>query len=116
MKKLIIAVLAAMVFAGTAFAAGIGVEIQGGVNLADGSTTKVGNATTANTQDVAAVKARGWFIRNRITASGEYGKFGAWFRYDANSYWGGQSGTGNVWWKPVDQFRLLIGGNPDGLF
>jgi hypothetical protein len=49
--------------------------------------------------------------RVRIEASGESedGTFGGWVRVE-----GGM--VGNVWWKPSDLLKLMIGGNPDGMF
>jgi hypothetical protein len=49
--------------------------------------------------------------RVRIEASGESedGTFGGWVRVE-----GGM--VGNVWWKPSDLLKFMIGGNPDGMF
>ena len=124
MKKLIaISVVFALV-AGAAFAADIGVDVKGGVNLIKGDT---GKKATLDKDGKAATEsnkptADGGMSQFRISASGEddNGTFGAFFRYDAD--WGNGRGAnvagaqGHAWWKPIDQLKLLIGGGPDGRF
>jgi hypothetical protein len=72
--------------------------------------------------------------RLRIEGSVENddGTFGAWIRFNAmnalsttgdinGKHWEeGQAKIPNIsglaWWKPIDMFKLSIGGNPDGLY
>jgi len=127
MKKLIaISVVFALV-AGAVFAADIGVDVKGGVNLIKGDTGKdkgVTDGTILGTDSptTAAHKptADGGMSQFRISASGENddGTFGAFFRYDAGWGWSKDVGSaqGHAWWKPVDALKLLIGGGPDGRF
>jgi len=67
-----------------------------------GNTTLVGS----NTGDDAKITGSGGLGRVRIDGGGETGdgKFGGYYRFEGGA-------TGNAWWKPIDQFKLLIGGN-----
>jgi len=112
MKKLIaIAVVFALV-SGVAFAVDLGGTVIGQVTVLqngdykndDGDDTIVGSAN---------------FKRIRIEGAGEAGdgKFGGWIRIDPKG--DGEfvpGGAGSVWWKPIDQFKVTIGGNPDGVW
>jgi len=121
MKKLIaISVVFALV-AGVAFAADVSGEVFAKVTPLQSSTQK---------DDI--VTAAGEMRRVRVEASGQddEGTFGGYVRIDKTPWWSGswngdlgvvgsETGilTGNVWWKPVDQFKFLIGGNgKDGFF
>jgi len=121
MKKLIaISVVFALV-AGAAFAADVSAEVIGKINLAEGDTGKdvyldKDGKVASESHDV---KATGGFRRARVMGSGENdeGTFGGWFRFETYGYKAlGDGLAGNVWWKPVEQVKLLLGGNPDGLF
>ena len=111
MKKLIaIAVVFALV-AGTAFAVDLGGTVIGRVGLfggdknADGDDIVVGSASLS---------------RIRLEGAGEVaeGKFGGWLRFspqDIRFGDGDNVGTaGLAWWKPISQFKMIIGVNPDG--
>jgi len=107
MKKLIaISVVFALV-AGVAFAVDLGGTVIGTVNVLE-----------SNTGDDAPVTSGGKMNRVRIEGSGEAGdgNFGGWLRFDATN--GGvflnDIASGIAWWKPIDQFKLSIGVNPDG--
>ena len=94
MKKLIaISVVFALV-AGVAFAVEVGGTVIGTVNVLESTTA-----------DGSTVNGSGGLNRVRIDGSGEAadGTFGGYIR--AAEF------TGNVWWKPMDQLKLLIGGN-----
>jgi hypothetical protein len=108
MKKLIaIAVVFALV-AGVAFAADVGVDVYGVVEMVNGTSVK----------DTDMGAGGGWG-RTQFGASAENddGTFGGWFRFRADGWDSGNGKTwGNVWWKPIDQVKLMIGGNNDGLF
>jgi len=112
MKKLILISVVFALVAGIAFAVDLGGTVIGSVDVlrggdfknADGDDTIVGGA---------------FWKRIRLEGSGETGdgKFGGWIRIgpicDGEFVPGG---AGSVWWKPIDQFKLAIGGNPDGIW
>jgi len=114
MKKLIaIAVVFALV-SGVAFAVDLGGTVIGQVTLLEGQDPAVKNA---DGDDIIGGSAG--FKRIRIEGAGEAGdgKFGGWIRIDPKG--DGEfvrGGAGSVWWKPIDQFKLTIGGNPDGVW
>jgi len=114
MKKLIaISVVFALV-AGVAFAVDLGGTVIG--------TVDVLKSTTA---DGAKVESGASMDRVRIDGSGENGdgNFGGYFRFNGawvpeGSYfpWAPMA-AGNAWWKPLDQFKLIIGSNGgDGFY
>jgi hypothetical protein len=128
MKKLIAIAVVFALAAGGAFAADIGATVFTGVNLMEGST-----------QDGSTINGSGAQYRLRLEGAGENedGNFGAWLRVEGgsaslnwNDDWdpitdgygdlvnvGFNTGFyGLAWWKPIDQFKLTIGGNPDGLY
>jgi len=102
MKKLIaISVVFALV-AGVAFAVDVGGTVISGVTLISGDTG-----------DDSDVMAGGAMKRMRFEGAGEAGdgNFGGWLRLGD----GGSPGfNGLAWWKPLDQFKLTFGANPDG--
>jgi hypothetical protein len=104
MKKLIVlSVVFALVASTAAFAVDLGATIIGSASLASGES---GDDASED------IVGSGGLGRVRIDGGGEAGegKFGGYFRYDGGA-------TGNAWWKPIDQFKLLIGGNGgDGFF
>jgi hypothetical protein len=127
MKKLIaIAVVFALAVGGV-FAADLGVNIIGTVNLLEGNTNEGSEITGSASLD-----------RVRIEGAGENddGTFGAWIRvegafggyftvppswhddYKDGIAWEGDGFApfGLAWWKPIDMFKLSIGGNPDGIY
>jgi opacity protein-like surface antigen len=97
MKKLIaISVMFALVVAG-AFAADVSGEV-------------IGQFIVANQDgDGDTMAGDGEMKRLRIEVSGtnDDETFGGWIRAE-----GGVDGL--VWWKPIPQFKLILGGNPDG--
>jgi len=142
MKKLVaISVVFALV-AGVAFAADVGVEVFGNIELINGSTGKTeavygtqqdvdlgfANPATWQKWDNRYTKNLVWDTkrpgtgfgngRTRISASAQNddGTFGGWARFDAGSFGGGVSAWGNVWWKPIEQVKFQIASNPDGEF
>jgi hypothetical protein len=125
MKKLIaISVVFALV-AGVAFAVDVTGTVFGHVNVLEGSTAEDSKVTASGGMD-----------RVRIDGSGEAGDglFGGYvrFQYGNKKYfepvtWNeeGVNETGadfnlldsaNAWWKPIDQFKLIIGNNSDGIW
>jgi hypothetical protein len=129
MKKLIaIAVVFALV-AGGVFAADISATVFGGVRVVQTDST-----------EGTDIGYDAGMSRMRLEGSGEAGdNFGAWYRFDPAS-WSATGGEGFkdwedwsdtnmptgasfshgvsalAWWKPIDQFKMTIGGNPDGLY
>jgi len=133
MKKLIaISVVFALV-AGAVFAAEVSGEVFGTVTPLQGDTAKAPAG-----QKGSGVKGTGDMKRIRVEVTGEddNGLFGGYVRVDRSPWWRGEiqkedwsgdSGdhlpgdlatvTGNVWWKPSEQFKFMIGGNgKDGFF
>ena len=124
MKKLIaIAVVFALVAAGSVFAVDLGGEVIGTVNLMKGDN-----------QDGTKVTGSADMNRIRIQGEGEVGdgKFFGWFRAegpvagasfgtddDGNQTFDGGGGGfwGHAGWKPIDQLKIWIGSNGgDGFF
>jgi len=111
---------------GVAFAdVTVGGQVSGGVSLLSGSSEA---DSTVDTQGKMTV------LRLHADGQDENGKFGFHARFLASPWWGqpdwagegiigissGDSvmfASGNAWWKPIDQFKLQIGGNgKDGFF
>jgi len=110
MKKLIAIAVVFALAVGTAFAVDLGADVTAHANLFKGSSG--GGGVTASGQ-MDAVKLKG---------SGEVmdGKFGAAMRADFGTAtevtisgekykFTGTSGEGYAYWKPIDQFKLIIG-------
>jgi len=71
------------------------------------------NVIESDTGDDAKVTSSGGMDRIRIDGSGEAGDgaFGGYIRLD-----NGDIDSANAWWKPIDQFKLIIGNNSDGFW
>jgi len=107
MKKLIaIAVVLALV-SGAAFAVDLSGTVFGHVNIMQGDTGKDAAG------DANKVTAGGGIDRARIDGSGEAGegKFGGYIRIDS-----GDLADAYAFWKPIDQFKLIIGGFSDAFW
>jgi hypothetical protein len=113
MKKLIAISVVFALAAGVAFAVDLGGTVNTSVNVI--KTDFNGGSVDASAQ----------FETLRLEGAGEAGegKFGGWIRLDPAglkvdgtdvNFNPGVSGI--AWWKPIDQFKLSVGGNPDGLF
>jgi len=102
MKKLIVIAVVFALVAGAAFAVDLGGTVFGHVNVMKGST-----------EEDSKVLAGGGMDRVRIDGSGEAGegKFGGYIRLDK-----GDDTSALAWWKPIDQFKLTIGKNGDGIW
>jgi len=110
MKKLIaIAVVFALV-AGVAFAVDVGGTVFGHLNVLEGDTG-----------EDSKVSASGKMDRLRIDGSGEAGEgaFGGYVRAQIQ-HWVGPIPIGfdaaYAWWKPIDQFKLIIGCQSDAFW
>ena len=105
MKKLIVLSVVFALVAAAAFAVDLSASVFGLVTPFQSDTAK-------NADDEASkITSSGEFKRIRFDGAGEAGDgaFGGWIRFD-----GGFSGYS--FWKPIDQFKMLIGGNPDGMY
>jgi len=117
MKKLIaISVVFALV-AGAAFAVDVTGTVFGKGTLIQGDTGKddAGNSNKAT--------AGGQMKRVRLDGAGEAGdgEFGGYIRYQSDGDFGGDTKAPGVdsvyaWWKPMDQFKLIIGKNSDAFW
>jgi hypothetical protein len=113
MKKLIAISVVFALIAGAAFAVDIGGTVIGSADVIKGDTGKDANG------DANKVTSGGGMGRIRLEGAGEAGdgNFGGWIRFDPR---GGNNlddlVAGNAWWKPIDQFKLSFGGNPDGIW
>jgi hypothetical protein len=112
MKKLIAIAVVFALAAGGVFAADLGASVFGKVNLLEGNTIEKAD------DDLPGVFGSGTMGRLRLEGSGENddGTFGAWIRLGKEGWQGGPTYEGLAWWKPIDQFKLAIGGNSDGLY
>jgi len=114
MKKLIAISVVFVLLAGAAFAeTSIGGAAHGKIVVAEGSTEKDANDETAD------IGVGGNMLRLRIDANGtsDDGKFGGYVRLNAGTDFGGVTGFGNAWWKPIDALKILIGSaGYDGFF
>ena len=107
MKKLIAVAVVLALVVGTAFAVDLGGTVFGHVNVLEGDTGKdaAGDATP--------IKGSADFNRARIDGSGEVadGAFGGYIRIDSGGF-----SDAFAFWKPIDQFKLIIGNNGDGMW
>jgi len=111
MKKLIAILALVALVSGAAFAQ-IGANVIGTIVIAqDGYDAD---------EDKDIVVGGGEMNRVRLQGAGENeeGTFGAWIRaemapgyVDESTWW-----EGLAWWKPIDQLKLTIGGNSDGIY
>jgi len=99
MKKLIVLSVVFALVATAAFAVDLSASVFGRVTPVQGAS------------DADDITAGGGFERIRFDGYGEVaeGAFGGWIRFD-----GGFSGY--AFWKPIDQLKIVIGGNPDGMY
>jgi hypothetical protein len=113
MKKLIAIAVVFALAAGGVFAADLSASVFGSVELFSGDTTEKADG-------VAKVYGSGGMGRLRLEGSGENddGNFGAWYRFEEGPDYAGfpPSWEGLAWWKPIDAFKLVIGGNSDGIY
>jgi len=84
--------------------------------FADVGGTVIGSINVLESGD--EIMGSGGMSRLRLEGSGanEDGTFGAWLRVNAGSQGGSGSFFGIGWWKPIDQLKISLGGNPDGIF
>jgi hypothetical protein len=119
MKRLIVISVVFALVAGTAFAEiNVGGAVFGRFDVIEGTSEKDDNTDWAadNGKGKAIFDSRdittgGTMTRLRLDGSGESedGTFGGYIRFEAGSDGGSTTGWGHAWWKPIDQFKLLIG-------
>jgi len=104
MKKLIVLSVVFALVASAAFAVDLGGTVFARVTPLQGDT------------DSDDITASGGFERVRLEGYGEVaeGTFGGWMRLGNGI--GDGFAAAYAFWKPIDQFRILIGGNPDGFY
>jgi len=107
MKKLIVLSVVFALVASAAFAVDVGANVFGKVVPAQGESGD--NASDDITSSLS-------FERVRLEGYGEAGDgaFGGWFRLGDGL--GGSLAAAYAFWKPIDQLKILIGGNPDGMY
>jgi len=108
MKKLIAMAVVLALVAGVAFAVDLGGNVIGSVDVVKGTS-----------EEDSEIGAGGEFKHIRLEGSGEAGdgQFGGWIRVDLTGdgiFTNGVAGL--AWWKPIDQLKLIIGNNPDGVW
>jgi len=124
MKKLIAVLAMVALVSGAAFAQ-FGGAVFGGVNLLESGT---------NAEGKDSINGSGGMSRLRVEGSGssDDGAFGGWLRMEgASNYfrappsWASDQSPfagmgvdmwGYAWWKPIDQFKLILGSNPDSFW
>jgi hypothetical protein len=121
MKRLIVISVVFALVAGTAFAdVNVGGAVFGKVNVLEGTSEKFVDPNNAKTPPTAAdkdavnsdsIRTSGSMTRLRLDASGQSddGTFGGYVRFEAGGDGGSTTGWGNVWWKPIDQVKFLVG-------
>jgi len=108
MKKIIAISVMFVLLTGAVFAVDIGGTVIGRVDVLKGDTGKDENGDAIKVTSGAEMK------RLRFEGSGAAGdSFGGWLRLGD----GDEPGfNGYAWWKPIDQLKLIIGGQPDGFW
>jgi hypothetical protein len=111
MKKLIVLSVVFALVASAAFAVDVGGTVFGLVTPLQSDTGK--NAA----DEASKVTGVAGFERVRLEGGGEAGDgaFGGWIRLGDDLGAAGLKGA-YAYWKPVDAFKMLIGGNPDGMY
>jgi len=97
MKKIIAISVMFVLLTGAAFAVDISGTVIGTVNLLEGNSAG-GDVTSSGSMN-----------RVRLEGSGGTDTFGGWIRAEGGF-------NGYAWWKPVEQLKLIIGGQPDGFW
>jgi len=109
MKKLIVLSVVFVLLASAAFAVDLSGTVFGNVTVLEGNSGK------DSFGDANPITAGGGFKRLRLEGSGDAmdGVFSGWIRLGDGTSPGF---SGMATWKPLDMFKLSIGGNPDGVF
>ena len=107
MKRLIAISVVFALAAGAAFAVDLEGSVIGTIGVIQGDNGDDSKPTSF-----------GLFDRLRFEGSGENdgGTFGGWIRFETPWHSDNYFFEGLAWWKPIDQFKLTIGGNSDGIF
>jgi len=109
MKKLIVLSVVFALVATAAFAVDLGANVFGLTVPASGTSGDL-----SKSDDITASTG---FQRVRLSGSGEAGDgaFGGWIRAGDN-LGGIDFKAAYAYWKPIDQLKVLIGGNNDGMY
>jgi len=104
MKKLIAISVVFALIAGAVFAVDVSGTVFGHVNLIEGNTVKDSKVTASGGMD-----------RIRLDGAGETdgGDFGGYIRAQGDDF---TIDAAYAWWKPVDQFKLIIGRQSDAFW
>jgi hypothetical protein len=118
MKKVIVFSLVLAMAVGSAFAVDLGGTVFGGVRLMQGNNDKHMDGDKEVADDLTAGAG---MTRIRLEGAGENdeGTFGGWLRFSTDGNFADDFGApvaGLAWWKPIEQFKMTIGGNPDGFY
>ncbi|WP_461255019.1 hypothetical protein [Treponema sp. R80B11-R83G3] len=113
MKKLIVLSVVFALVAAAAFAVDVGANVFGKVTPFQGASGKNADGTDLSDDDTK-VTASGGFERLRLDGYGEVqdGKFGGYIRFNGDT----TVTDAYAFWKPIDQLKVLIGGNGDGFY
>ena len=108
-KKLIAILVVFALVAGTAFAVDLGGEVIGVTNV----------MSKKGAEDDATAFTGPGVQRVRLEGSGDaeigVGTVGGWVRFDTS--WGGTAEAwGLAWWSPIEQLKIQIGADPDGMY
>ncbi|WP_461255020.1 hypothetical protein [Treponema sp. R80B11-R83G3] len=114
MKKLIVLSVVFALVATAAFAVDVGANVFGIVTPFSGASGKDAMGVDLSDDDTA-VTASGGFNRLRLDGYAEVqdGKFGGYIRFQGDDV---SVPDAYAFWKPIDQLKILIGGNGDGFY
>ena len=108
MKKLIAVLAMVALISGVAFAQ-VGGAVFGGVRLLESGV---------NGEGKDSINGSGGMHRVRLAGSGasDDGTFGGFVRLDAETGDYGKFNSAYAWWKPIEQFKLILGGDADSFW
>ena len=107
MKKLFAILMVLALVSGAAFA-----QISGAVIA---NTTLLYTDTTEKADGDSGMYGKGGIEAAKFVLRGDAGEYGGFLRFDPFGGWFGDAAA-HAWWKPVDQFLLRLGRDPDGFW
>jgi len=108
MKKLFAILMVLALVAGSAFA-----QVGGAVLV---NTTLLSGDTTEKADGDSGIYGDGGLAASKIVLRGDAGEYGGFLRVNPSGHWTGYLAHANAWWKPVDQFLIRLGTDPDGFW